>query len=106
MPFRGAYVYRDWVIKAFNDDMPYDLFVKAQLAGDQLDKSAAPNALPGTAFLGGGPWVWDQAEPVQGRADERNERIDAVTRGLLGLTVACARCHNHKYCLLYTSRCV
>jgi mono/diheme cytochrome c family protein len=97
MPFRGAYVYRDWVIKAFNDDMPYDLFVKAQLAGDQLDKNAAPNLLPGTAFLGGGPWVWDQAEPVQGRADERNERIDAVTRGLLGLTVACARCHNHKY---------
>jgi len=41
--------------------------------------------------------VWDQAEPVQGRADERNERVDAVTRGLLGLTVACARCHNHKY---------
>ena len=42
-------------------------------------------------------WLWDQAEPVQGRADERNERIDAVSRGLLGLTVACARCHNHKY---------
>ncbi len=47
--------------------------------------------------MGGGPWLWDQAEPVQGRADERNERIDAVSRGLLGLTVACARCHNHKY---------
>jgi len=97
MPFNGAYVFRDWVIKAFNDDMPYDLFIKAQLAGDQLDKSVAEKTLPGTAFLGGGPWVWDQAEPVQGRADERNERIDAVTRGFLGLTVACARCHNHKY---------
>ena len=96
MPFNGAYIYRDWVIKAFNDDMPYDLFVKAQLAGDQLEK-ITDKTLPGTAFLGGGPWVWDQAEPVQGRADERNERIDAVTRGLLGLTVACARCHNHKY---------
>jgi len=47
--------------------------------------------------MGGGPWLWDQAEPVQGRADERNERIDAVSRGLLGLTVACARCHNHNY---------
>ncbi len=97
MPFNGAYVFRDWVIQAFNDDMPYDLFVKAQLAGDQLDKNSVAKTLPGTAFLGGGPWVWDQAEPVQGRADERNERIDAVTRGLLGLTVACARCHNHKY---------
>ena len=50
-----------------------------------------------TGFLGGAPWIWDQAEPIQGRADERNERIDAVTRGLLGLTVACARCHDHKY---------
>jgi len=97
MPFTGAYVYRDWVIKAFNDDLPYDKFVRYQLAGD-LSGEKDPNAvLPGTAFLGGGPWLWDQAEPVQGRADERNERIDAVSRGLLGLTVACARCHNHKY---------
>lgn len=101
MPFRGAYVYRDWVIKAFNQDLPYDQFVRLQLAGDLLDgqKDAQKSAdvLPATAFLGGGPWLWDQAEPVQGRADERNERIDAVSRGLLGLTVACARCHNHKY---------
>ncbi len=97
MPFRGAYVFRDWVIKAFNDDMPYGLFVKAQLAGDLLDDKVRAETLPGTAFLGGGPWVWDQAEPVQGRADERNERIDAVSRGFLGMTVACARCHDHKY---------
>ncbi len=94
MPFQGAYVFRDWVIQAFNNDMPFDQFVKAQLAGDLLDKK---EAITGTAFLGNAPWVWDQAEPVQGRADERNERIDAVTRGFLGLTVACARCHNHKY---------
>ncbi len=93
MPFNGAYVYRDWVIQAFNDDMPFDRFVKAQIAGDQLDEKLRP----GTAMLGQGPWWWDQAEPVQGRADERNERIDLVSRGLLGLTVACARCHNHKY---------
>jgi cytochrome c553 len=97
MPFTGAYVYRDWVIKAFNDDLPYDKFVRYQLAGDQAGEKDRKTALPGTAFLGGGPWLWDQAEPVQGRADERNERIDAVSRGLLGLTVACARCHNHKY---------
>jgi len=97
MPFNGAYVYRDWVIKAVNDDLPYDQFVRTQLAGDFVAGKNLPDVLPATAYLGGGPWLWDQAEPVQGRADERNERIDAVTRGLLGLTVACARCHDHKY---------
>jgi mono/diheme cytochrome c family protein len=100
MPFQGAYRYRDWVIKAFNNDLPYDRFLVMQLAGDKLPyKSEAErdDNLIATTYLGAGPWVWDQAEPVQGRADERNERVDAVTRGLLGLTVACARCHNHKY---------
>jgi hypothetical protein len=97
MPFQGAYVYRDWVIQAFNNDLSYDRFIKAQLAGDLLDAQQRDKAVPGTAMLGGGPWWWDQAEPVQGRADERNERIDMVTRGMLGLTVACARCHDHKY---------
>ena len=97
MPWSGAYYYRDWVIKAFNDDVPYGTFVKAQLAGDLLPLKEREKMLPGTAMLGQGPWIWDQAEPVQGRADERNERVDMVTRGLLGLTVACARCHNHKY---------
>jgi mono/diheme cytochrome c family protein len=97
MPFDGAWVYRDWVIKQFNDDLPYDQFVKRQLAGDLMSKNPTPDDLKGTGFLGGAPWIWDQAEPLQGRADERNERIDAVTRGFLGLTVACARCHDHKY---------
>ncbi len=97
MPFNGAYVYRDWVIQALNQDLPFDAFVKAQIAGDQLDEKIRPKMLEGTAMLGQGPWWWDQAEPVQGRADERNERIDMVSRGFLGLTVACARCHNHKY---------
>jgi mono/diheme cytochrome c family protein len=97
MPWNGAYLYRDWVIKAFNDDMPYSTFVKAQLAGDLLDSKDRDKLITGTAMLGQGPWIWDQAEPIQGRADERNERVDMVTRGLLGLTVACARCHNHKY---------
>jgi hypothetical protein len=100
MPFEGAYRYRDWVIKAFNNDLPYDKFVTMQLAGDRLpikSQSEREDYLVATTYLGAGPWVWDQAEPIQGRADERNERVDAVTRGLLGLTVACARCHNHKY---------
>ena len=97
MPLDGAYVYRDWVIKAVNDDLPYDQFIRMQLAGDLMSKKPTPDDLKATGFLGGAPWIWDQAEPVQGRADERNERIDAVTRGMLGLTVACARCHDHKY---------
>lgn len=100
MPFAGAYRYRDWVIKALNNDLPYDHFVTMQVAGDKLpfkDQVERLDNLTATTYLGAGPWVWDQAEPVQGRADERNERVDAVTRGLLGLTVACARCHNHKY---------
>ncbi len=97
MPWNGAYIYRDWVIQAFNQDMPYSTFVRAQLAGDLLPAKDRDKLLAGTAMLGQGPWIWDQAEPVQGRADERNERVDMVTRGLLGLTVACARCHNHKY---------
>jgi mono/diheme cytochrome c family protein len=97
MPLDGAYVYRDWVVKAMNDDLAYGDFIKMQLAGDMLAKKPTPDQLKATGFLGGAPWIWDQAEPVQGRADERNERIDAVTRGMLGLTVACARCHDHKY---------
>jgi mono/diheme cytochrome c family protein len=100
MPFSGAYRYRDWVIKSFNEDMPYDKFLRLQLAGDKIqakDKQQQEDYLTATSYLGAGPWVWDQAEPIQGRADERNERVDAVTRGTLGLTVACARCHNHKY---------
>ncbi len=77
--------------------MPYGEFIKGAAgrrpdAEPQRDKDIA-----GTGILGDGPWWWDQAEPVQGRADERNERIDMVTRGMLGLTVACARCHDHKY---------
>jgi hypothetical protein len=100
MPFNGAYRYRDWVIKAFNDDVPFDRFTMMQMAGDKLafkTPDERHDNLTATTYLGAGPWVWDQAEPIQGRADERNERVDAVTRGMLGLTVGCARCHNHKY---------
>jgi mono/diheme cytochrome c family protein len=100
MPFNGAYRYRDWVIKSFNQDMPFDQFLRLQIAGDKIPaktKQEQEEYLTATSYLGAGPWVWDQAEPIQGRADERNERVDAVTRGTLGLTVACARCHNHKY---------
>ena len=96
-PYPNAYVYRDWVVQAFNDDMPYDAFVKAQIAGDLLEEKTRYKTLPATGFLGLGPWYYDNGAVEVTRADERHDRVDVVTRGFLGLTVACARCHDHKY---------
>jgi mono/diheme cytochrome c family protein len=83
-PYPHAYRYRDWVIKAFNDDMPYDLFVKAQIAGDFLEDGKNPNLVAGLAFYGLSPQFQD-------------DRIDVTGRGFLGLTVQCAQCHDHKF---------
>ncbi|MES1257232.1 MAG: PSD1 and planctomycete cytochrome C domain-containing protein [Acidobacteriota bacterium] len=96
-PYPNAWAYRDWVVQAFNDDLPYDQFVKAQLAGDLMDPKIRYKMLPATGFLGLGPWYYDNGSNEVTRADERHDRVDAVTRGFLGLTVACARCHDHKY---------
>jgi mono/diheme cytochrome c family protein len=96
-PYPNAWAYRDWVIDAFNDDLPYDQFVKAQLAGDLMDAKTRYKTLPATGFLGLGPWYYDNGSNEVTRADERHDRVDAVTRGFLGMTVACARCHDHKY---------
>ncbi len=85
------------MIQAFNDDLPYDQFVKAQLAGDLMDPAIRYKMLPATGFLGLGPWYYDNGSNEVTRADERHDRVDVVTRGFLGLTVACARCHDHKY---------
>ena len=95
--YPNAYIQRDWVVEAFNRDMPYDLFVKAQIAGDLLDEAERERAIPGLGFLGGGPWYYDIADPPVARADERHDRVDVTSRGFLGLTVGCARCHDHKY---------
>jgi hypothetical protein len=96
-PFPNAWRYRDWVIDSLNADMPYDQFVKAQIAGDLLDKPGEHKLTPGLGYLALGPWYYKIVEPPKARADELQDRIDVVSRGLLGLTVACARCHNHKY---------
>ncbi|WP_165068597.1 PSD1 and planctomycete cytochrome C domain-containing protein [Paludisphaera rhizosphaerae] len=82
-----APAYRDWVVKAFNDDMPYDRFLVDQIAADQSDPSAAAAMgflTVGRRFLGVTHDVID-------------DRIDVVCRGTMGLTVGCARCHDHKY---------
>jgi hypothetical protein len=96
-PYPNAYLYRDWVIKAFNDDLPYDEFVRAQLAADRLDEPRRVRHLPALGFLGLGPWFYDNGAVEITRADERHDRVDVVSRGFLGLTVGCARCHDHKY---------
>ena len=96
--YQNAWRYRDWVIQGLNTDMPYDLFVKAQIAGDLLDEEGSQHDLvAGTGFMALGVWYYGAGQAPQARADERWDRIDAITQGFLGLTVACARCHDHKY---------
>ena len=91
-----AWRYRDWVVEAFNSDMPYDLFVKAQIAADLLPGDNR-SLLGGLGLFALGPWYYNISHPPQARADERHDRVDMITRGFLGLTAACARCHDHKY---------
>jgi hypothetical protein len=93
--YPNAYLYRDWVIRAFNQDMPYDRFLTLQLAAD-LVSPGNPADLVALGFLGLGPKYYDRGKPAV-MAEEWEDRVDVVTRGLLGLTVACARCHDHKF---------
>ena len=88
-----AYTYRDYVIQAFNDDVPFDRFVREQIAADRLvaRKQAEPASQAAMGFLTLGRRF------LNNQADIIDDRIDVVTRGLQGLTVACARCHDHKF---------
>ena len=96
--YANTWRYRDWVIQALNDDMPYDQFVKAQIAADLMPAQDRSKLLPALGFFGIGPWfTGDDVVFVEARANERDDKIDALTKGFLGLTVTCARCHNHKY---------
>ncbi len=88
-----AYKYRDWIIAAFNRDLPYDEFVRLQLAADTLGRT---NDLAALGFLGLGPKYYNRGR-IDVMADEWEDRVDTVTRTFLGLTVACARCHDHKF---------
>lgn len=83
-----AYTYRDWLIRSFNDDLPYDRFIKLQIAADLLtDREDHPDRAA-LGFLTVGPRA--------GRVETIDDRVDVVTRGFLSSTVACARCHDHK----------
>ncbi len=100
-PYRFAWRYRDWIIEALNKDVPYDRFVKLQLAADLMPDTPRED-MRALGYLGAAPvYHKDQrlsADVIGGfMTDDWDERVDAVTRGLMGLTVACARCHDHKF---------
>ena len=85
-----AYRYRDWLVDAFNHDMPYTEFVRKQLAAD-IDPTATEKDLPALGFLTLGRRF------LNNKHDIIDDRLDVVSRGLMGMTLACARCHDHKY---------
>jgi hypothetical protein len=85
-----SWAYRDYVISAFNRDLPFDRFILEQIAADQLP-SADPKALAALGFLTAGGHFMNNTHDII------DDRIDVVTRGLMGLTVTCARCHDHKF---------
>ena len=86
-----AYTYRDYVIRAFNEDLPFDRFVQEQLAADLIEPKVEPWRLAALGFLTLGRLYDNNVHDVI------DDRIDTVSRGFLGLTVSCARCHDHKY---------
>jgi Protein of unknown function (DUF1553)/Protein of unknown function (DUF1549)/Planctomycete cytochrome C len=86
-----SYTYRDYVIEAFNEDLPFDQFIREQLAADQLNLGKDHSALAAMGFLTVGRRFSNNGNDII------DDRIDVVSRGLLGLTVTCARCHDHKF---------
>jgi len=95
-----AWRYRDWVIEAFNADQPYDEFLRAQIAGDLLpaddDDERAANLIA-TGYLALGTKSHNARDRRQFALDVADEQIDTLSQGVLGLTVSCARCHDHKF---------
>src|SRR5262249_49811676 len=85
-----AYTFRDYVIQSLNVDTPYNQFIHEQLAADQIEPRVAQWKLAGMGFLTVGRLFDNNPHDIY------DDQIDTVTRGLLGLTVACARCHDHK----------
>lgn len=93
-----GYRYRDWVVNSLNSDMPYDAFARHQIAGDLLAPADQRENLPALGFFALGPVYYaDAGCAPKALADEWDDRIDTLCRGFLGLTAACARCHDHKF---------
>lgn len=101
--YPDAWKYRDYVIESFNKDRPYDQFVREQLAGDLLPHSSQNDGpvnrrgIIATGFLAIGPKAIAQQDKKKLLYDVYDEQVDVTTKAFLGLTVACARCHNHKF---------
>jgi hypothetical protein len=98
--FTRAWRYRDYVIEAFNDDTPYDQFIREQVAGDMLPHEShgqRDRQLIATGMLALGPKSLNENNKVKFKMDVVDEQIDVVTRAFIGLTVSCARCHDHKF---------
>jgi cytochrome c553 len=98
--FPHAWRYRDYVIDCVNADLPFNRFLVEQIAGDLLpykDQTERVRLLVATGFLAVGPKNLDEANPRQFRADLVDEQIDAVTRSVMATSMACARCHDHKF---------
>ena len=93
-----AYHYRDFVIKALNNDMPYNEFVRWQIAGDEIEPTN-PLAMMATGFLGAGvfPTQLTEKEFESARYDELDDMVNTVGTAMLGMTIGCARCHDHKF---------
>ena len=91
-----AWRYRDYVVRAFNADKPYDRFIREQIAGDELFPDD-PDAVIATAFNLLGPDMVDSADQVQRRRNSLNDMTDTTSLAFLGLTMGCARCHDHKF---------
>lgn len=100
MAYPHAWRYRDYVIDAFNKDKPYDLFIKEQLAGDLMtggNSRQKAERMVATGFLAIGPKTLNERNGVQFELDLADEQIDVTTQAFLGITAACARCHDHKF---------
>ncbi|MEC9094882.1 MAG: DUF1549 and DUF1553 domain-containing protein, partial [Planctomycetota bacterium] len=93
-----AWRYRDWVVEVLNNDLPFKDFIRLQIAGDQVEKDGSHIA---TGFLALGPtYNSDGGDPdsvSQAKSETLDDRIDTLSRGLLGITAACSRCHDHKF---------
>jgi hypothetical protein len=90
-----AWRYRDYVIRSFNDDKPYDRFIKEQLAGDELPDGGA-DAIIATGYYRLGLWDDEPADPLQARYDELDDYVATTSQVFLAMTMNCARCHDHK----------
>lgn len=92
----SAWKYRDWVVKAYNEDLPYTEFIRRQLAAD-LISGLTPAENAATGLISTGPMYFKRTEVQKALADELDDRVDVVSKAFMGLTVSCARCHDHKF---------